>query len=112
MLVYRPLILLEFSVREPTRKPTKLLQDVRHLYRRFPGEFEIMAVNICSTYMLQMLHIKNSELSISHTNSFGAFKVSYGCKIDVIVDELRSMINCLYGYARKQVLDIGNNIML
>ena len=48
-LVRQPIVLLEFSVREATHPPVKLLQNVRHTYARFPGKYHLAAISVCTT---------------------------------------------------------------
>ena len=91
-LVQQPMVLIEFSIRKPMHPLMKLLQNIRHTYARFPGEFHLAAMSMCSTYMLQTLYVTGDDLSLIHMDTFCPLKVDLRSHIEVVGSELRDMV--------------------
>ena len=104
------LILFEFSVRQPTHPPIKLLQDIRHTYKRFSGKYDIAAVSVCSTSLVQVLYVVADDLSLTHRNVFSPFKVDFGSKIQIIKSELENMVNWFYGFLYHRIQQIEEKV--
>ena len=99
------LLLFELSVQEAVVQPSKLLEEIRHLYHHFPGDYAIMATRIFSGFMLQVLHMEDSG-SILNQNAFNIFRVHYGLTIFIVDGELHEVINFYYGFKWSKVQDL------
>ena len=91
MVWIQPLLLFELSMRESIVQPSKVLEKVRHLYTRFPGNYTIMVMRIFTVYVFQALHIEDSG-SILNQNAFNVFRVHYSSSLSTINSELQDMI--------------------
>ena len=94
--------LLEFRVRRPQSPPTKQLQNIKFVYQTYPETKKILGVQVRAGFATSVLELENAESPISH-HAFAPFVVTYGKEINIVTEQLLSMIHLLYGWIREQV---------
>ena len=96
------LALLEFKVRQPQSPPAQQLQNIKFVYQTYPETKKILGIEVTAGFATSVMELENAESPISH-HAFAPFVVTYGKEINIVTEQLLSMIHLLYGWIREQV---------